>query len=225
MRPKNRISPPFYASMSTKRGHASSSLDDLLSQPIFQLGKEVVPKPVQAKAPKPVQAKAPKHQPRKDDAKPGQQPGKRKQPDADEADDKPVTKKPKPSPSPSHHKQQQQRQQPKAQQQQPKQPKAQQQQPKQPKAQQQQQQQQPKHQEQAPKPNAVATPKPTAPVSTMPQQQKAKAASFVELQKKRLQGSRFRWINEQLYTTTGKDAFEKFSDEPELFDAVRQELN
>ncbi|KAG5456080.1 MAG: hypothetical protein BJ554DRAFT_4281, partial [Olpidium bornovanus] len=40
-----------------------------------------------------------------------------------------------------------------------------------------------------------------------------------EMQKK-LRGSKFRWLNEQLYTTTGAEAFELFSKTPELFDVV-----
>lgn len=35
---------------------------------------------------------------------------------------------------------------------------------------------------------------------------------------KQLESSRFRWINEQLYTTTGKEAAEMFSKDPNLFD-------
>ena len=35
---------------------------------------------------------------------------------------------------------------------------------------------------------------------------------------KQLESSRFRWINEQLYTTTGDEAVELFSKEPNLFD-------
>ena len=53
-------------------------------------------------------------------------------------------------------------------------------------------------------------------------QKKAKTTnSAMEKRKERLDGARFRFLNEQLYTTTGAEAFESFSREPELFQAVR----
>jgi hypothetical protein len=36
----------------------------------------------------------------------------------------------------------------------------------------------------------------------------------------KLQGARFRFINEQLYTTTGDAALELFQQQPNLFDEV-----
>ena len=39
---------------------------------------------------------------------------------------------------------------------------------------------------------------------------------------KKLEGSRFRVINEQLYTSTGKDSFAKFQSEPALFNVYHQ---
>lgn len=38
----------------------------------------------------------------------------------------------------------------------------------------------------------------------------------------RLQGSKFRWLNEQLYTTDGADSFEKFQEDPSLFTAYHE---
>ena len=42
---------------------------------------------------------------------------------------------------------------------------------------------------------------------------------------KQLESSRFRWINEQLYTTTGKEAAEMFSEDPNLFDIYHKGFN
>ena len=43
-------------------------------------------------------------------------------------------------------------------------------------------------------------------------------SSLQEKMTKQLESSRFRWINEQLYTTTGDEAVAMFSNEPNLFD-------
>ncbi len=43
-----------------------------------------------------------------------------------------------------------------------------------------------------------------------------------EKMQKRLNGGKFRMLNEQLYTTTGKEAFETFQENPDLFDVVRK---
>ncbi|RLN92026.1 hypothetical protein BBJ28_00008464 [Nothophytophthora sp. Chile5] len=40
--------------------------------------------------------------------------------------------------------------------------------------------------------------------------------------RRRLDGGKFRMLNEQLYTTTGKDAFSTFQADPELFDVYHQ---
>lgn len=37
---------------------------------------------------------------------------------------------------------------------------------------------------------------------------------------KKLEGARFRALNEKLYTTTGAEAFDEFSSDPSLFDVV-----
>ena len=39
--------------------------------------------------------------------------------------------------------------------------------------------------------------------------------------KKKLSEGKFRWINEQLYTTTGSKALEMFQKNPQLFDEVK----
>lgn len=38
--------------------------------------------------------------------------------------------------------------------------------------------------------------------------------------KEKLSGARFRWLNEQLYTTPGNKSFKLFQEKPELFDEV-----
>lgn len=38
--------------------------------------------------------------------------------------------------------------------------------------------------------------------------------------KSRLAGSQFRWINEQLYTTTGSEAMRLIKKDPSIFDEV-----
>ncbi|KAJ1974217.1 25S rRNA (adenine645-N1)-methyltransferase [Dimargaris verticillata] len=38
----------------------------------------------------------------------------------------------------------------------------------------------------------------------------------------KLRGARFRWINEQLYTTRGEDAFALFQDQPEIFNEYHE---
>ena len=60
---------------------------------------------------------------------------------------------------------------------------------------------------------------PSAKTATYPGSNKGKKLSL--LQKKmqgKIQGAQFRFLNEQLYTTTGTHAFDQFQKEPELFD-------
>lgn len=40
--------------------------------------------------------------------------------------------------------------------------------------------------------------------------------------KEKLSGARFRWLNEQLYTTPGKHSYELFQEKPELFDQYHE---
>lgn len=50
-----------------------------------------------------------------------------------------------------------------------------------------------------------------------------KTSKFSALQekfKRKLEGARFRTINEKLYTCRGEEAFTQFQNEPDLFDAV-----
>lgn len=74
----------------------------------------------------------------------------------------------------------------------------------------------PRRAEKAPK-QAPPPPRPAA----APASAGGSKLSALQLQfKKKLEGARFRTINEQLYTCRGDDAFEKFQLEPELFDVV-----
>ena len=45
-------------------------------------------------------------------------------------------------------------------------------------------------------------------------------SSLIDKMKRQLQGARFRWINEQMYTTDSKHSVDIFSREPELFRVV-----
>ena len=52
---------------------------------------------------------------------------------------------------------------------------------------------------------------------------KSNASKLTPLQQKmkeKLSGARFRWLNEQLYTTKGDESFSLFKEKPELFDEV-----
>ncbi|KAJ2958688.1 hypothetical protein NQZ79_g5710 [Umbelopsis isabellina] len=57
----------------------------------------------------------------------------------------------------------------------------------------------------------------TSPVDT-PAKQQPKLTPLQQKMKEKLSGSRFRWLNEQLYTTPGDEAFTLFQEKPELFD-------
>lgn len=45
-------------------------------------------------------------------------------------------------------------------------------------------------------------------------------SSMQEKMAKKLQGARFRWLNEQLYTTTGKEAYTLLQSDPGIFKEV-----
>ena len=51
---------------------------------------------------------------------------------------------------------------------------------------------------------------------------KNRMSSMQQMMKQRLQGGKFRMLNEQLYTNPGNDSFEKFQKEPELFDVYHE---
>ncbi|CCI42633.1 unnamed protein product [Albugo candida] len=51
---------------------------------------------------------------------------------------------------------------------------------------------------------------------------KCSLSKLQQAMRKRLDGSRFRMLNEELYTKTGDDAFQTFQDDPELFDIYHQ---
>ena len=59
----------------------------------------------------------------------------------------------------------------------------------------------------------------TAEVSAVPIPKSTKLRSKMA---SKMEGARFRWINEQLYTTTGNDAKKLFQNEPELFSVYHQ---
>ncbi|ORZ00471.1 methyltransferase-domain-containing protein, partial [Syncephalastrum racemosum] len=46
----------------------------------------------------------------------------------------------------------------------------------------------------------------------------AKLTPLQQKMKEKLSGARFRWLNEQLYTTKGDEAFKLFTEQPELFE-------
>jgi hypothetical protein len=50
--------------------------------------------------------------------------------------------------------------------------------------------------------------------------QAPKLTALQQKMKDKLSGSRFRWLNEQLYTTPGDESFTLFQEKPELFDHV-----
>ncbi|CAK4413775.1 unnamed protein product [Aphanomyces euteiches] len=71
--------------------------------------------------------------------------------------------------------------------------------------------------------NSNAGKKPTATPGNKAGGKVAKGLSAMQEQmKKRLEGGKFRMLNEQLYTTTGEEAFEAFQAEPELFDTYHE---
>ena len=69
-----------------------------------------------------------------------------------------------------------------------------------------------------PPPNAVVKTKPSIPNPSKPVSMQSDKTSMQQKMMAKLQGGRFRYINEQLYTTTGRHAFELFQTEPTLFD-------
>ena len=46
--------------------------------------------------------------------------------------------------------------------------------------------------------------------------------AFAERMRRQLQGARFRWINEQMYTVDSRHAVELFGRDPDLFRVVRR---
>ncbi|KAI8604870.1 methyltransferase-domain-containing protein [Dissophora ornata] len=58
--------------------------------------------------------------------------------------------------------------------------------------------------------------------SKVAQQKQPKLTKLQEQMKKTLAGGKFRFLNEQLYTTTGEEAFGLFQSKPELFDEYHE---
>lgn len=52
----------------------------------------------------------------------------------------------------------------------------------------------------------------------------AKLSTMQERLKSKLSGSKFRWINEQMYTSRGEEALEMLQSDPDLFQEVRETL-
>ncbi|KAJ3272993.1 25S rRNA (adenine645-N1)-methyltransferase [Terramyces sp. JEL0728] len=64
--------------------------------------------------------------------------------------------------------------------------------------------------------------KPTLKEIKKPQKVEKKLTSLQEKYQKKLTGSKFRWLNETLYTTTSKTAIDLFQKQPELFDIYHE---
>ena len=69
---------------------------------------------------------------------------------------------------------------------------------------------------------AAATPAPAAAAPAAPAAKQPKLTKLQEQMKKTLAGGKFRFLNEQLYTTTGEEAFGLFQSKPELFDEYHE---
>ncbi|KAG0348042.1 25S rRNA (adenine645-N1)-methyltransferase [Podila humilis] len=69
---------------------------------------------------------------------------------------------------------------------------------------------------------SIATPTPTPAAAPASQQKQPKLTKLQEQMKKTLAGGKFRFLNEQLYTTTGEEAFDLFQSKPELFDEYHE---
>lgn len=61
-----------------------------------------------------------------------------------------------------------------------------------------------------------------APAAAAPAAKQPKLTKLQEQMKKTLAGGKFRFLNEQLYTTTGEEAFDLFQSKPELFDEYHE---
>ncbi|XP_070197455.1 ribosomal RNA-processing protein 8-like isoform X2 [Littorina saxatilis] len=59
-------------------------------------------------------------------------------------------------------------------------------------------------------------------ISQTMKQQKSKPLSFTEQTRQKLNSARFRFLNEQLYTSTGRQALEIFKDDPEAFQVYHE---
>ncbi|OMJ09873.1 25S rRNA-methyltransferase [Smittium culicis] len=54
--------------------------------------------------------------------------------------------------------------------------------------------------------------------SKAPNSASTKATNKFQKMKSKLEGARFRWINEKLYTTKGQDAYKLMQNDPEIFE-------
>ncbi|KAF8958000.1 25S rRNA (adenine645-N1)-methyltransferase, partial [Haplosporangium bisporale] len=76
-----------------------------------------------------------------------------------------------------------------------------------------------KEKKEAPAPTPA---KKAAPASAPTPIAQPKLTKLQEQMKKTLAGGKFRFLNEQLYTTTGEEAFDLFQSKPELFDEYHE---
>ncbi|KAJ8656839.1 hypothetical protein O0I10_007436 [Lichtheimia ornata] len=83
------------------------------------------------------------------------------------------------------------------------------------KQQQQQQQQQKSTKDSSQEPASSTPPKAVSKPGT-------KLTALQQKMKEKLSGARFRWLNEQLYTTKGDESFKLFQEKPELFDEYHE---
>jgi hypothetical protein len=72
------------------------------------------------------------------------------------------------------------------------------------------------------KQNSNSKPEPSSPSKEPTQSKQPKLTKLQEQMKKTLAGGKFRFLNEQLYTTTGEEAFQLFQSKPELFDEYHE---
>ncbi|KAI9479595.1 methyltransferase-domain-containing protein [Zychaea mexicana] len=82
-----------------------------------------------------------------------------------------------------------------------------------------------KSKQQHQKPGKKQTEKPSganAPATTAKSNTGAKLTPLQQKMKEKLSGARFRWLNEQLYTTKGDESFKLFKEKPELFEEYHE---
>ncbi|GMM35971.1 25S rRNA (adenine645-N1)-methyltransferase [Saccharomycopsis crataegensis] len=76
--------------------------------------------------------------------------------------------------------------------------------------------------EEQPQLQAKSKPSKSNPSEPAPKPASTKLTPLQQKMMMKLSGSRFRWINEQLYTTRSEEALQLIKDQPELFDAYHQ---
>ena len=61
----------------------------------------------------------------------------------------------------------------------------------------------------------------TVPITPQQKTSTSKNSSMLDKMRNKLDSAKFRWLNEQMYTTTGKESHEMFKNDPELFSMVQ----